>query len=243
MGLLSNIIKNVVNSVVGGKTSSGSGGTKTSGSSGTTGTTGSSAAAANGYYNPNKDYSAAILNAQKSGASQQVISQLQQERQNKIDAQYGGVDPYKGSEDIMGTGGGGTVSSGSYGSSGSSQYASGWTPGAGYDTLRGSSVVGERTGDSDMDGAEGTGRQAVRDPYDITPRLDEGLEGPIKTGRVTTIYHPYQGKVPVQGQKKQRPRPCGQRQRTGGGGADRGGTEFCGKLTGEGLQGGAEKYI
>ena len=132
MGLLSNIIKNVVNSVVGGKTSSGSGGTKTSGSSGTTGTTGSSAAAANGYYNPNKDYSAAILNAQKSGASQQVISQLQQERQNKIDAQYGGVDPYKGSEDIMGTGGGGTVSSGSYGSSGSSQYASGWTPGAGY---------------------------------------------------------------------------------------------------------------
>ena len=132
MGLLSNIIKNVVNSVVGGKTSSGSGGTKTSGSSGTTGTTGSTAAAANGYYNPNKDYSAAILNAQKSGASQQVISQLQQERQNKIDAQYGGVDPYKGSEDIMGTGGGGTVSSGSYGSSGSSQYASGWTPGAGY---------------------------------------------------------------------------------------------------------------
>ena len=63
MGLLSNIIKNVVNSVVGGKTSSGSGGTKTSGSSGTTGTTGSTAAAANGYYNPNKDYSAAILNA------------------------------------------------------------------------------------------------------------------------------------------------------------------------------------
>ncbi len=132
MGLLTDvadIIKNVVNSAVGGKTSSGSGGTKTSGSSstsGTSGTKGTSAAASSGYYNPNKDYSAAILNAQKSGASQQVISRLQQERQNKINAQYGGVDPYKGSEDIMGTGGSGT------GSSGSSQYASGWTPGAGY---------------------------------------------------------------------------------------------------------------
>lgn len=132
MGLLTDvadIIRNVVNSAVGGKTSSGSGGTRTSGSSstsGTSGTKGTSAAASSGYYNPNKDYSAAILNAQKSGASQQVISRLQQERQNKINAQYGGVDPYKGSEDIMGTGGSGT------GSSGSSQYASGWTPGAGY---------------------------------------------------------------------------------------------------------------
>lgn len=132
MGLLSNIIKNVVNSVVSGKTSSGSSGTKTSGLSGTyrpsgsAGTTGSSIAASNGYYNPNKDYSSAILNAQKSGASQQVISQLQQERQNKINAEYGGVDPYKGTENIMGTGGSGA------GSSGSSQYASGWTPGPGY---------------------------------------------------------------------------------------------------------------
>lgn len=136
MGLLSNIIKNVVNSVVGGKTSSGSSGTKTSGSSGSStsyrpsgssGTTGSSAAASNGYYNPNKDYSAAIMEAQKNGANQYVISQLQKERQNKIDAMYGGKDPYKGTADIMGSGG----KTGSSSSSGS-QYASGWTPGAGY---------------------------------------------------------------------------------------------------------------
>ena len=135
MGLLSNIIKNVVNSVVGGKTSSGSSGTKTSGSfgsstsyrpSGSSGTTGSSAAASNGYYNPNKDYSAAIMEAQKNGANQYVISQLQQERQNKIDAMYGGKDPYKGTADIMGSGG----KTGSSSSSGS-QYARGWTPGAG----------------------------------------------------------------------------------------------------------------
>ena len=69
-----------------------------------------------------------------------------------------------------------------------------------YDAIRESSAV-----EDSMGGAEGIGRQAGRDPYDITPRLDEGLEGPIKTGRVTTIYHPYQGKVPVQGQKNSAP--------------------------------------
>ena len=70
-----------------------------------------------------------------------------------------------------------------------------------YDGLRSPSNGGKQTGDSDMDRAGNTATQAVRDPYDITPRLDEGVEGPLKTGRVTTIYHPYQGKVPVQGQK------------------------------------------
>ena len=72
-----------------------------------------------GYYDPNIDYSLAIKNAQTSGKSQEYISQLQQERQNKIDAQYGGTDPYKGSSNIMGgytkpsssgTSGGGSVS-------------------------------------------------------------------------------------------------------------------------------------
>lgn len=56
-----------------------------------------------GYYDPNKDYSLAIVNAQKSGASEATIKQLQQERQNKIDAKYGGKDPYKGTGNIMGS--------------------------------------------------------------------------------------------------------------------------------------------
>lgn len=56
-----------------------------------------------GYYDPNKDYSLAIKQAQASGASQSQINQLQQERQNKINAQYGGTDPYKGSSNIMGS--------------------------------------------------------------------------------------------------------------------------------------------
>lgn len=46
-----------------------------------------------GYYDPTKDYSLAIKEAQASGASQSQINQLQQERQNKINAQYGGVEP------------------------------------------------------------------------------------------------------------------------------------------------------
>lgn len=50
-----------------------------------------------GYYNKNKDYSLAIKQAQDRGASQAEINQLRRERQNKIDAQYGGRDPYRGS--------------------------------------------------------------------------------------------------------------------------------------------------
>ncbi len=64
-----------------------------------------------GYYDKNKDYSLAIKNAQSSGASKATIDKLRQERQNKIDAQYGGRDPYKGSSDIMGNRGGSSSSS------------------------------------------------------------------------------------------------------------------------------------
>lgn len=63
-----------------------------------------------GYYDKNKDYSLAIKNAQASGASASTIKQLQNERQNKIDSQYGGNDPYKGSSNLMG--GSGTSVSG-----------------------------------------------------------------------------------------------------------------------------------
>ena len=72
-----------------------------------------------GYYDPNKDYSLAIKNAQTSGADQAYISQLQQERQNKINAQYGGKDPYRGTSDSMGTGASGTA-------------GGSWTPSPGY---------------------------------------------------------------------------------------------------------------
>lgn len=58
--------------------------------------TASSSGSASGYYDPNKDYSLAIKQAQDSGASAAYIAQLQTERQNKVNAQYGGKDPYKG---------------------------------------------------------------------------------------------------------------------------------------------------
>lgn len=72
-----------------------------------------------GYYDPNVDYSLAIKNAQASGASQSQISQLQQERQNKINAQYGGTDPYRGSSNIMGSSGGTSGKTGSASGGGS----------------------------------------------------------------------------------------------------------------------------
>ena len=83
----------------GGKTSSG--GTSGSSAGSSSGSKGSSSV---GYYNPNLDYSLEIKKAHDAGASQSYIDQLRQERQNKIDAKYGGVDPYKGTSDIMGKG-------------------------------------------------------------------------------------------------------------------------------------------
>ena len=55
-----------------------------------------------GFFNRNKDYSLAIRQAQNRGASSSEIDQLRRERQNKIDANYGGNDPYRGRNDIMG---------------------------------------------------------------------------------------------------------------------------------------------
>lgn len=89
-----------------------------------------------GYWDKNKDYSLEIVKAQQRGDSQESIDKLRQERQNKIDATYGGKDPYQGKNDIMGNGGSGNRgNSGSTG--GSSQTATGGTPyvkGPGYGT-------------------------------------------------------------------------------------------------------------
>ncbi len=89
-----------------------------------------------GYWDKNKDYSLEIVKAQQRGDSQESIDKLRQERQNKIDATYGGKDPYQGKNDIMDTGGSGNR--GNSGSSGgSSQTATGGTPyvkGPGYGT-------------------------------------------------------------------------------------------------------------
>lgn len=67
-----------------------------------------------GYYDKNKDYSAAIEAAKQSGASRAEINRLQQERQNKIDAVYGGKEPnmYNSNQTYsQATSGGGSSSS------------------------------------------------------------------------------------------------------------------------------------
>lgn len=71
-----------------------------------------------GYYEKGKDYSLEIVKAQQRGDSQDKIDKLRQERQNKINDVYGGRDPYKGKNDIMGTGG--SSNRGNRGNSGSS---------------------------------------------------------------------------------------------------------------------------
>ena len=68
-------------------------------------------------YDKDVDYTLAIKNAKKAGAGEDLIKQLETERQNKIRDLYGGKDP----------------DSGSSGSSGSSKSSSGSSSGKGYD--------------------------------------------------------------------------------------------------------------
>lgn len=97
-----------------------------------------------GYWDKNKDYSLEIVKAQQRGDSQESIDKLRQERQNKIDATYGGKDPYQGKNDIMGNGG-----SGSRGNSGSTGGSSqGTFNGISYDRSNGGGIYGVPTSNS-----------------------------------------------------------------------------------------------
>jgi len=97
-----------------------------------------------GYWDKNKDYSLEIVKAQQRGDSKESIDKLRQERQNKIDATYGGKDPYQGKNDIMGNGG-----SGNRGNSGSSGgNAQGTFNGISYDRSNGGGIYGVPTSNS-----------------------------------------------------------------------------------------------
>lgn len=97
-----------------------------------------------GYWDKNKDYSLEIVKAQQRGDSQESIDKLRQERQNKIDATYGGKDPYQGKNDIMGNGG-----SGNRGNSGSTGGNSqGVYNGISYDRSNGGGIYGVPTSNS-----------------------------------------------------------------------------------------------
>ena len=79
----------------GGKPSGGSSsGSSSSGGGASSSKSNSSGSSGNGY-DSNVDYSLAIKNAEKNGASQSTIDKLKEERQNKINDKYGGKDPYK----------------------------------------------------------------------------------------------------------------------------------------------------
>lgn len=83
--------QNKINAMYGGKDpdrgGSSSGGSPSKG--------GSSSSSGGKGYDSNVDYSLAIKNAEKSGASQATIDKLKEERQNKINDKYGGKEPYK----------------------------------------------------------------------------------------------------------------------------------------------------
>ena len=82
-------------------------------------------------YDKNVDYNLAIKQAKEAGAGPGVIKQLETERQNKINAMYGGVDPNKGGKP---SGGSSSGSSSSGGGSSSSKNNSSGSSGKGYDS-------------------------------------------------------------------------------------------------------------
>lgn len=83
--------QNKINAMYGGKDPDRGG----SGSGGSSSKGGSSSSSGGKGYDSNVDYSLAIKNAEKNGASQATIDKLKSERQNKINDKYGGKDPYK----------------------------------------------------------------------------------------------------------------------------------------------------
>lgn len=83
--------QNKINAMYGGKDPDRGG----SGSGGSSSKGGSSSSSGGKGYDSNVDYSLAIKNAEKSGASQATIDKLKEERQNKINDKYSGKDPYK----------------------------------------------------------------------------------------------------------------------------------------------------
>lgn len=85
--------QNKINAMYGGQDPDRGGSSSGGGSSSSKGN--SSSGSSSKGYDSNVDYSLAIKNAEKSGASQATIDKLKEERQNKINDKYGGKDPYK----------------------------------------------------------------------------------------------------------------------------------------------------
>lgn len=86
--------QNKINAMYGGQDPDRGGSSSVGGSSSSKGNSSSGSSGGKGY-DSNVDYSLAIKNAEKSGASQATIDKLKEERQNKINDKYGGKDPYK----------------------------------------------------------------------------------------------------------------------------------------------------
>lgn len=85
--------QNKINAMYGGQDPDRGGSSSGGGSSSSKGN--SSSGSSSKGYDSNVDYSLAIKNAEKNGASQATIDKLKSERQNKINDKYGGKDPYK----------------------------------------------------------------------------------------------------------------------------------------------------
>ena len=170
-----------------------------------------------GYYDPNKDYSAAIEDAKKNGASASEIKQLQTERENKIndpDGKYKGNEPnmwgsdktYSQASDdndrdtinnaISISGSKGYGSSGNYTGSSSSGSSTDLVKGPGYVTggyqtgVLGSPILNDNPYWNNSISSSG-GTQAVKGGADMSRRPD--LAGKYATSNGYTVFYDENG--------------------------------------------------
>lgn len=164
-------------------------------------------------YDKNVDYNLAIKQAKESGAGEGVIKQLETERQNKINAMYGGVDPDKGGKPSSGSsspsGGSSSGSSSSGGSSSGGGFhfdfnknpGGGWTDAEMNEGFKPPSGGGSSSSKSNSSGSSGKGYDSNVD-YSLAIKnaekngASQSTIDKLKSERQNKINDKYGGKDP-----------------------------------------------
>ena len=157
-------------------------------------------------YDKNVDYNLAIKQAKESGAGEGVIKQLETERQNKINAMYGGVDPDKGGKPSGGSSSGSSSSGGSSSGGGfhfdfNKNPGGGWTDDEMNEGFKSPSGGGSSSSKSNSSGSSGKGYDSNVD-YSLAIKnaekngASQSTIDKLKSERQNKINDKYGGKDP-----------------------------------------------
>ena len=152
-------------------------------------------------YDKNVDYNLAIKQAKESGAGEGVIKQLETERQNKINAMYGGVDPNKGGKPSGSSSSGGGSSNGGYHFDFNKNPGGGWTGAEMNEGFKPSSGGGSSSSKSNSSGSSSKGYDSNVD-YSLAIKnaekngASQSTIDKLKAERQNKINDKYGGKDP-----------------------------------------------